>query len=61
MWIFRMVTNVAAMMNSGINPVIYNNQMSSFREAFREMLCGRCRPTTSGREEIEVQNAQQRF
>ena len=61
MWVFRMVTNVAAMLNSGMNPVIYNNQMNSFREAFRKMLCARCQPTTSGREEIEVQNVQQRF
>ena len=34
----RMVTNIAAILNSGFNPVIYTIRLKQFKEAFQELL-----------------------
>ena len=34
----RMVTNIATILNSGFNPVIYNIRLKQFKDAFRELL-----------------------
>ena len=33
-----MVTNIAAILNSGFNPVIYTIRLKQFKEAFQELL-----------------------
>ena len=34
----RMVTNIATILNSGFNPVIYHIRLKQFKDAFRELL-----------------------
>ena len=34
----RMATNIAAILNSGFNPVIYTIRLKQFKDAFRELL-----------------------